>query len=562
MNIICIKKTNVSDVIYIKSNPVVGIIALTSFLENLSGVTVSSYFISKSFRYSIDGINYSDWLTFDSPTLTSLSFSEKDTVIFELAYKKIATDPSLEVVDIQLVSNDQDPNYDETYFTNSIFSEFFQSSSLEVLNWYINVLQKIYRRGLIPNYLERLNEFNKDEDFIEFWRSIAKFFSFFVVYARKYEKFYEVESLLEEYLQQRGLSTSLNDTLTELQYLMSNFYREVLKRGSIHIIDNKYKDNSLEVNGELLRLISYKEEDEFLFNLHKLEHFGWNLGNSSPLWRGLQQNQSLHKVQSYLNPSTSNSEITVNPYLSYNLNFYIQLPSTKALRVKVIGFDINNVTTSLIDYTTGIDSINNCILEDVRLQRDDKAIFFQGIIYGVGKTPFIDGTTNLNQGSNLIFKSEIVKIKIHIETVDVSSLVLPFLSRVATDFTLVGNLNYQTNFYSLYPSYTNYSHGIVQVPNWISCWLTNNEHTLSIHQVKQFIRRFLIPYNSHLELCTSFDTGVEEEEVVIPQNLGWRGINPLCEFIEVIEEVYYDPTDPVCEQEGDLILPYYSLILW
>lgn len=548
MNIVCLRKTLIGDVIYVKSDPVVGVIALTAFTESLSGVTGTEFFLSKVFRYTLDGINWSDWLDLTTPNITSLTFDSKDSLIFELAYKKNTPEPSLDIVGVDFTGTDSPTGYVEEYFRNSIFANYFNSSDLEVLRWYINVLQKVYKRGILPNYIDRLDDFESDEDFIIFWKSIAKFFSYFVIYARKYQKFYEVESLLEEYIEQRGLKTSIHNDLADLQYLMKNYYHQIFNRGTIHIVDDTSIDNTIEVDGELLRLIYYKYTDEFLFNLHKTEHFGWNLGNSSPLWRGLQQNQNLHKIQLYTNPA-ANNRIKVNSSLSYALNFFIQLPADKVLRVKANGFDKDGNIVVLTDYTTGLDSVNLCILEDVPLQRDDKAIFFQGIFYQYDKTPYVDGTTNLNQGTHFIFKEEVVEILIYVETVDFADLSLPYSSRPASDITNTQTLSFATSNFCFYPLYTNYSHGIVQVYNWISCWLKNNNQQYSLHEVKQFIRKYLIPYNSHLEIWKSFDTGVEVTTTDVGDVLAWRGVNPVCQYEEEVIEVYYEGGDPICEQE-------------
>lgn len=548
MNIVCLRKTLIGDVIYVKSDPVVGVIALTAFTENLSGVTITEFFLTKVFRYTLDGINWSEWVVLTTPNITSLAFDSKDSLIFELAYKKNTPLPSLDIVGVDFISTDSPTGYIEEYFRNSIFANYFNSSDLEVLRWYINVLQKVYKRGILPNYIDRLDDFKSDEDFIIFWKSIAKFFSYFVIYARKYQKFYEVESLLEEYIEQRGLKTSIYNDLVDLQYLMKNYYHQIFNRGTIHIVDDTSIDNAIEVDGELLRLIYYKYTDEFLFNLHKTEHFGWNLGNSSPLWRGLQQNQNLHKKQIYIDSSSIDAKIKVDSSLTYTLNFFIELPVNKVLRVRMWGYDKDDNIVTLIDYKTGIDSIHSCMLEDVPLQRDDKSIFFQGIVYGVGKIPYINGTTNLNQGSHLIFKQSVVAVKIAVELVDFADLVLAYNLRTVSDYTNFGVLDFENKSYCFYPSFTNYSHGIIQVYNWVSCWLKNNNQQYSLHEIKQFIRKYLIPYNSHLEIWKVFDTGIEEEYTPPEQLLGWRGINPVCVYEDELIEVYYEGGDPYCEQ--------------
>lgn len=496
MTIVCYKKNIESDVIYIKSNPVVGIIAVSSFVENVVGVTGTEFFTSKVFRYSKDGVNFSEWEDLLVSNLTSLTFDSKDSVIFELSYKRNTPNLPPDVIDVQLISTDSPTNYIENYFQNSIFSEFFNSSDLELLNWYINVLQKVYSKGVLPDYIERLDDFQKDEDFISFWKSIAKFFSYFVLYAKKFGEFYENERLLREYLEQRNLKTSIHDTLIELQYLMTTYYKQVLNRGTLHIIDDSSIITTVDVNGELLRLIWYLPTDEFIFNLHKNEHFGWNVGNSSPLWRGLYMNQNLYKSLS------SDEWIKIDSSLAYGCKFNIQ--TGDEIDVQVESKDKDGNVVDLFSYKDG--NITTFVLEDFFLQRSDKKMWVHFFLYPYNKTPFIQGITNLNQGNHLILNQNSTSVKITISINNSATI-----------------LDYSNNSYCFYPLFTSYSHGIIQVPNWISSWLKNNNKHYSEVEIKQYIRKYLIPYNSHLELFKESDGGVEIVEVEPSTGLAWRG---------------------------------------
>ena len=284
--IVNIRKKQDVDVVTIKSNPVVGVIALTAFAENLVAGTGS--FVDKTFRYSINGgIDWTAEQTFILGNITALSFNSTDVVVFELFYKKNSTASTIDVTSVDFTATDSPTGYDETYFTNSIFFEFFNSSSLDVLNWYVSVLDKLYQKGLLPAYFERKDTLDSNEDFIAFWGAIAKFAGFYVVYVRQFRDFYTVDKLAREYLEQRGLKYSMLNTITELQYLIFHFYKQVANRGTIKIVDDTWVQGSLlTVDGELLRLIDYvhgdvldvyAEVDEFLFQLEGLEDFGWNL---------------------------------------------------------------------------------------------------------------------------------------------------------------------------------------------------------------------------------------------------------------------------------------------
>ena len=293
--IVCDIITLQSTLILVESAPIIGVTGLTGFTEDLIGVTGSEFFTSKQFAYSKDGINWSDYIPLTNDNITSLSFLTTDVILIECAYQKNTSDPALAVVNITFDTTTAPVGFDDTYFNNSIFAEFFDSDNVDVLNWYINVVQKLYKKDtLLPKYINVIGVDGTDKDFIAFWSSIAKFFAFEVIYARTYQNFYTVTSLLQEFLEERGMKTSSQDTLTQLQYLLYHYSHQVYNRGTIHIVDDTI--NGAPVNGELRRLLWYEETDEFLFNLHELHHFGWNLGNSSPCWRGLYLNKGLNKV--------------------------------------------------------------------------------------------------------------------------------------------------------------------------------------------------------------------------------------------------------------------------
>src|ERR1700744_3817776 len=280
--------------VYITADPAIGVLALTAFTDNSAGVDGTHYFV-KNFRYSSNGVTWSAWQPLTVPNITAITVAVTDTLVIELSYLKVQPlgDDVLSISEATISSN-QETIENGQYFQGSIFSQFFNATDVSVLKWYVSVLEKLYQKGLIPSFIERLNEFGLPDDFVDFWKSICKFFAYFVMYARAYQNFPQNSYLLSEYLEERGLTTSINNTLTELQYLMQNYNRQIFNRGTIHIID-KIMNNAL-VDGELLRLIYYNDSlDEFLFNLYKTQHFGWNLGNSSPLHRGLYLNDNLNK---------------------------------------------------------------------------------------------------------------------------------------------------------------------------------------------------------------------------------------------------------------------------
>jgi hypothetical protein len=513
MSIIANKVKVEGNSIFITSNPTTGILALTSFVDNVSGEAGAVNF-TKSFRYSINGVTFSEWLGLTSLNITSIQVSQKDTLIIELQYFKnqpAGTD-TLDVT-TATIGTTNDPIAPGYYFKNSIFYNHFGTEDVEVLNWYINVLDKLYQRGLIPEYIDRLNTFDQPDDFIEFWRSICKFFAYYVAYARKFQNFHESESLLSEYLNERGIITSSENTLNELNHLMEKFYSEIFNRGTIHIIDKV--QNGADIDGELLRLIYYKEAtDEFILNRNKPEHFGWNLNNSSPLYRGMTIHDNANKFYEQqseptdisLYPTTGTASIVnddnksviklengaiedvdgtkkikVDEYMDYELFFFIKKDAGFNLTVGFDAFDKDGAPINLKSRNTGLD--DNVFFFNEDLQRTDKYLAIRVFLYNKQKPIYSGDVTNIQNGKNLKLVAGVTHV-------------IPRIKCTGTAYLY---------HIRMVPMRTNYSKGFIQSSNFIDCWIKNNNNEFTTEEVKAYVRKYLIPYNSQIEIYRTTD---------------------------------------------------------
>jgi hypothetical protein len=418
-----IERTN--NVVRIKSSPYVGIIGLGSFLEVGGG----SFTSSKSFRFTKDGINWGDWQELTTENIRNLAFSNKDTLIFELMVTGEGMD---NIVGMYLSPISSHPNYIKTYFNNSIFYNFFKIEDFKVLEWYLNVLEKIWAKGLLPNYIKREKGVGEnDKDFIEFWRSVAMFFAFYVALAEKFENYWQSEILLQEFLEQRGMIIGRSMSLSELQYLMKNFYREMSKRGTIQVYDRNSR-----IEGEFLRLIGWRQWDEFLVYQHIAGEWGWCLGRSSPLWRGVGNREGTQKIESL------DLLMPISDSFTYELNFkYLGGNFTVSFKF----YDINDNELLGRSSLTGNTIYHNFV--QFYPFREDLSLPYKIIFYSQSKTPNLNDKLHQNQSENIILPKGIKKIKIDIVGGGVSSDI----------------------YFS--PSFTRYSHGILQVKNWLSMWI-------------------------------------------------------------------------------------------
>jgi hypothetical protein len=470
--------------IFIRTIPQTGIIALTSFVDNTTGIVTS-----KSFRYSLNGIQFTDWQPLTINNITSIVTTEADIVVFELKYDKSAS--SNVSVDVA-IDSDVNPVLEGYYFKNSIFSTFFGTDDINVLNWLINVLEKLFQKGLLPNYLDRYDDNNDATDFLNFWKAICKFFSYYVIYARQYQTFYTNIHLLREFLAERGIVYSLDNTLSQLNILMKQYYYQIAKRGTIKVIETGGT-----VKGELLRLIQHQDNDEFIFNQTLEEQATWNLDNYSPLYRGITSNTNANKwfekdiisdISKYNvtgNVTIVNNtlkitgiggvqgkKINIDPSLDYEFFFLIKKTAGADLTIGFDAYDADGNIINLKAVNTGFDKNN--FFANGTLQRSDKYMVVSGILYRSSQKLIITDNFNLKMSSDVV--------------------------SVAPKITL-SNTNAVATIQDIrfLPASTLYNRCFLQVRNWIDIFLVNNTNT-ELAEMYRVIKKYLLPYNSEFEL--------------------------------------------------------------
>lgn len=515
--------TNVGDVIYIKADkPVVGLVALTDFQDLVVNEGNPSEF-DKEFRYSFDGgITWSSWMDLTDSNIQSVPV--RPTADFEAEFKYTKTydgdgDGQPEIYNITLDAEYQPESCGFTY-VNSIFNQFFGCHDVDVLDWCINVTEKLYKSGIVPRYLIRDEEigFDIDRDYIDFWRTIACFFAYIVVFSRTLTDFASQEMLLRRFLSERAVNYCSQDTLSELQYILNNYYDEIRKRGTRQIY--KQYDN---INGELLRLICYNEMcNEFLFDLSENRNIGWNIGNSSPLFKGVHQHLNLNKSYEYsedfvdlsLYPIINDSQVSistdrskevmditgvssgtdagigddsevekyiiVNPYINYEITFYVKQPVLgDSLTFECYSYDKNGNQITLLSNQDGSDS--NTFFQFRSLNIPDKYYFVRGIIYNVDRSNEPDQTTNLKAGQQLRFKN---------------NEVCQILPRIYLNDSAGTDEQIYLWDLKIKPSSVNFSKGFLNSPNFIINFVQYNNDSLSKENFEETVRKYLIPYNA------------------------------------------------------------------
>lgn len=538
-----LKVENGGTLIKITTTASVGILALTGFTDTVVGAP------TKTFRYSTDGgITWSQWTALTTPNITGVVVpSIKSLLVFELNYYDPTAATSVGIAEV--AANQANTNsvvVGGAFFKNSMFSEFFNLSDVDLLRWVMNVLQKTYQQGVVAKFVDRLNDQGKPTDYVEFWRSVVTFFGLYVRYANEYADYYNNPTLLEEYLRQRGLEISTEDDLFTRQLIGSRFNEQMLRRGTVRVFDAELNFvDQPEIVGEFLRVIDYKFLDEFLWNLYKPEHFGWCLGKSSPLYRGLYNNDNLNKAyESYSNEIKSASlypgslatlvadaaapiplvlRLSAGSYMRHDgdNHDYIKIDSKMCYEISFMVRVLDTTLTSAIEF--GIDTFDadlnaitnaNCStgapandFVNFQAMRSDKYLFVRGYVYNSAKSVDGQDTLDINQGNNLIWNPD-------------AKFIVPYI---------INDTLSNIHIYALrvLPLFTPYSRGLVQVKNWIDIWIKNRSNK-SQQEIEDYTRRYLVPYNSLMKINQIGDF-IYDQSIEATPTQTWIAYGVYCE---------------------------------
>lgn len=293
------RSTEIGDVLRIETNiPIVGIVSLFSFIDDVEGETVDRQF-DKKFRYSVDGgLNFSELLDLTSINLQNIEVSRKDYFIIEYRYERIGSDVTGELAWNSTTLDSTIEPLEYPVYNTTIFKRFFDVNNPNVLGWALNVLEKLYQKGILPDYVIRgedeLNPTEADGDFTAFFFTCTHFFAIIVYYARQFRDITSNSVLLREFTLNRGVTPPYEENQEQLLYLFENYPQEYRNRGTEKIAVEA--SDVYTPHGELLRLINYVTSDEFIFGLVENKLIGWCVGNSSPTWRSCKNAQNLIKA--------------------------------------------------------------------------------------------------------------------------------------------------------------------------------------------------------------------------------------------------------------------------
>lgn len=542
---------SIGDILIINvSTKITGKVTFSEYSDVLIGITDTRN-VNKEFRISADGIFWSDWKDLTNENLSYDNYISDNSLLIQVKYTRTGTDNTgvVEFQDINFFGSRQEIQFVAPTAASSIFSDFLGTTELRQLEE--NIFKKLYYRGILPKYITRAenSDEKEDNDFIDLFFSIARFFSLIICFSKSFENFKNDFDLMREQVRQYGLYfDEKNINLDDLQYLASHLYDEIRKRGTEMIFKRKGdvlpNGNIVPIDGEFIRLIRSKKSDEILYENMPLQKVGWCMGQSSPMYQGTAQAYHLNKTkedtQDFIDlnnfvlnkqgdssfaittesdgkkvlnlkslsgmsglgriddsQEVSNNLYVVDSRMDYEITFAFKLVSGKSSSVEikfgVEGFDIlkNKLNDSFI--TPNGDSISEVFFDKETTNiKTDCWYFARGIIHSYSSSNLNESVTNLGFGTNLYFNNSFVKYmlpKIQLISNGVSSELHVWdykIRPLVRGTNIIPLKNGTVNSHSL---------GFIQSSRFFYSYFRNNNNNQSQDEITDIIEKYLLSYN-------------------------------------------------------------------
>lgn len=542
----------IGDVLLIDVTPqITGRVHLTDFSDILEGVTASRT-VQKEFRVSPDGVFWNDWEELTAANLSSEEYIVDSSLTIQLRYTRTGSDSTgvIEFKSIDFMGSREAIQFVAPTISSSIFANIIGTPEMKALEE--NIFKKLYYRGIVPNYIPRAenSDEKEDKDYIDLFFSVARFYSMFIRFFKRFENFQDDFDLMREQVRQYGIYfDEANITLEELQYLAQNLYDQIRQRGTEMIFKRKGyllpNGETLQIDGEFIRLVRSKVSDELLYEDIPLEKTGWCLGQCSPMYRGTGMSKYLNKTKemtedfqnlsnfvlnfqgdasysliNFDNKRVLNLRVTtgngivglgrlndtqdvennvyvVDSRLDYEITFAFRIVGNRSNSVKILfgveGFDIlkNKIDDSFI--TPNGSTISEMFFEQsVNNFQTGVWYYVRGIIHSYSSSNQNESKTNLGFGTNLYFNNSFVKYilpKIQLESNGVMAEINIWDYKIRP-------LVRGTNILPLKDGTTNsHSLGFIQSTRIFYTYVRNNNNSQSQDEITDIIEKYLLPYN-------------------------------------------------------------------
>lgn len=546
----------IGDVLLIDVTPqITGRVLLTDFSDVVEGVTATRT-VQKEFRISPDGVFWNDWQELTAANLSSEEYVVDSSLTIQLRYTRTGSDSTgvIEFKSIDFMGSREAIQFVAPTISSSIFANIIGTPEMKALEE--NIFKKLYYRGIVPNYIPRAenSDEKEDKDYIDLFFSVARFYSMFIRFFKRFENFQDDFDLMREQVRQYGIFfDEANITLEDLQYLAQNLYDQIRQRGTEMIFKRKGyllpNGETLQIDGEFIRLVRSKVSDELLYENIPLEKVGWCLGQCSPMYRGTSQSKMLNKTKENTEDfndlskfvitksntgdckySLSNIEgkqvlslqssnygyvglgrqegvvdsmdvnnlIVVDSRLDYEITFAFQIQefngNANELLFGVEGFDIrgNKLRDSFI--TPNGEKITELFF-DINITKSFKTgvwYYVRGIIHSYSSENIENSQTNIGFGNNLFFNNSFVKY------------ILPKIQSQSGFYMKLNIWDYKIrplvrgrNILPMKGEKNNDSHslGFIQSSQIFYAYVRNNNNNQSQDEITDIIEKYLLPFN-------------------------------------------------------------------
>ena len=538
---------NIGDSLVIKVMPKQnGTTILKSFVDSFVGLADEKK-IFREFRIIEDELFFSDWKELTESSI--LNKKVKQNAYIEIRYTRQGTDDTgvIEFQSIQFFGDFEEDIINSPILDRSIFSNIAWSEDTE--NLARNLFKKLYFRGIIPNYIIRGDniDINEDEDYITMFYVVAKFFAIIFKFFKRFENFYDDFDLMLEWLRQNNIQIDESTiTLEHMKFIANHLYDEIRKRGTSGIFNRQgdvVNGVKKDVDGEFIRLIRSKRDNELIHEYMPLKSIGWCLGVSSPMYRGTCFAENLNKtkensrdfvnVENFQTFHSKNSSVTiaeidnrkalllktvgntscglgridentevsdklyvVDPELDYEITFMFKVDlagNNAKLNFGIESFDSNKHKFFDSMITPNDSETSDWFLDGVALNNfiENKWYFVRGIIHAYSSDVTENVKLNIGHGNNLKFNNKFIKYilpKIYLSSNDLSSVYI-------WDYK-IRPLVRGTNILPLKSGYEkSHSLGFIQAPRIFYAYFRNNNNSQSEREITDIIEKYLLPFN-------------------------------------------------------------------
>jgi hypothetical protein len=541
----------IGDVLLIDVTPqITGKVHLTDFSDIVEGVT-DTRTVHKEFRISPDGVFWNDWQELTPANLSSDDYIVDSSLTIQLRYTRTGSDSTgvIEFKSIDFMGSREAIQFVAPTISSSIFANIIGTPEMKALEE--NIFKKLYYRGIVPNYIPRAenSDEKEDKDYIDLFFSVARFYSMFIRFFKRFENFQDDFDLMREQVRQYGIYfDEANITLEDLQYLAQNLYDQIRQRGTEMIFKRKGyllpNGETLQIDGEFIRLVRSKVSDELLYENIPLEKVGWCMRQCSPMYRGTGMSKYLNKTKEdtedfqnlnnfvlskignsqYIISDTDDgkkvlslktftggvaqvglgrinesNDVSDNLYvvdsrLDYEITFAFNIHNVNDLRIifGVEGFDSmkNKLNDSFI-IPNGDKISETFFIQNMNIWRKGVWYFARGIIHSYSTVNTDDISTNLGIGNNLHFNNSFVKY------------ILPKIQIISSMNSIVDIWDYKirplvrgTNILPLKNGIQNsHSLGFIQSSRIFYAYVRNNNNSQSQDEITDIIEKYLLPFN-------------------------------------------------------------------